>query len=113
MTPPDDRCACLHTYIHSCVDDITRAKDSWTHREKRNLTSTDIALASTRRKAKRPRGWRTEAGGGKVFVTPSSGGARGGARDGARGGARGSAATLTRGQATSMRGRSKRGVAQR
>lgn len=95
--------------ILPCIDDITRAKDSWTHRERRNLTSTDIALASTRRKAKRPRGWRTEAGGGKVFVAPSSGGARGGARGGVRGGA----TVLASRQATrrtSMRGRSKRGV---
>lgn len=60
---------------------MIRAKDSWTYRERRSLTSTDIALASTR-KTKRPRGWRTQAGGGKVFVSSSRGGARGGARGG-------------------------------
>ncbi|CAM9768871.1 unnamed protein product [Pylaiella littoralis] len=49
-----------------------RAKDSWTDRERRNLTSTDVALG-TKRKGRGRGGWRTKAG-SKVFVASGRGG---------------------------------------
>lgn len=49
-----------------------RAKDSWTDRERRNLTPTDVALGA-KRSGKGGRGWRTKPGGSKVFVAPARG----------------------------------------
>lgn len=52
-----------------------RAKDSWTDRERRNLTSTDVALGAKRKgRGGGRRGWKTKAGGSKVFVAPGRGG---------------------------------------
>ncbi|CAM9966630.1 unnamed protein product [Scytosiphon promiscuus] len=51
-----------------------RAKDSWTDRERRNLTCTDIALGAKRKsRGGRSRGWKTKAGGSKVFVETGGG----------------------------------------
>lgn len=51
-----------------------RAKDSWTDRERRNLTSTDVALGAKRKSRGGSRGWKTKASGSKVFVAPGRGG---------------------------------------
>eukprot|EP00752_Nemacystus_decipiens_P003914 g3588.t1 len=51
-----------------------RAKDSWTDRERRNLTSTDVALGAKRKsRGGGRRGWKTKAGGSRVFVAPGRG----------------------------------------
>lgn len=68
LTPPS---TFLYPCIRCCRDpDPRRAKDSWTDRERRNLTFTDVALGAKRKKARGGggRGWKTKAGGGKVFV---------------------------------------------
>lgn len=62
--------------IGATSDPPCRAKDSWTDRERRNLTCTDIALGAKRKSrggGGRSRGWKTKAGGSKVFVEAGSG----------------------------------------